>query len=317
MSMMPRVSVIITTHARPQQVCQAVKSALAQTLQDIEVIVVLDGPDPMTLANLESITDPRLRIHVRGDRGGQGAAINSGIELVSGTWTALMDDDDVWMPEKLETQLRIAESSTSASPVVGCHFLARSDAGDLLWPLRSPRPDERICDYLFCRNRLNFGEGILPTSVLFAPTELFRLVSMDETLHKYADIDWLIRADQRPEVQLMMPALRKPLAIWQQQGMDRMSKQHDWRQSCQWISGHRKTVTARAYAGFLLTWVSFNARSQGDLSAIPFLLKEAFQHGRPSLVELAVYAAVWCLPLHTRQRWSAWMTNYQQSGGPQ
>jgi len=176
MPVSPRVSVIVTTFNRPRQVREAVASALAQSMRDIEVIVVLDGPDPATLAAVEPINDPRLRIHIRPNRGGQPAAINSGVRLARGEWTALLDDDDEWLPEKLETQLRVAESSGISSPVVGCHFWARSDEGDVLWPRRGPRHGEPVGEYLFCRSRLTFGEGVLPTSVLFAPTRLFQSV---------------------------------------------------------------------------------------------------------------------------------------------
>lgn len=311
----PRVSVIITTCARPHLVGRAVSSALAQSLRDIEVIVVLDGPDPVTLATLQSMNDARLRLHVREIGRGQPAAINSGVQLAQSTWTALLDDDDEWMPEKLEAQLRIAQSSACSSPVVGCRFLARSDSGDALWPLRSPERDERICEYLFCRSKLTFGEGVLPTSVLFARTELFRRFPMAEELRKHCDLDWLLRVDQHPGVRLEMPVERAPLAIWQNQpGRHRLSNVHDWRFSYQWMVRSRQMVTPRAYAGFLLTWVSFSARSQRDFSAIAILLKDAFRNGRPGALELAVYAAVWCFPLDFRARVSRLITGLGKSG---
>ncbi len=302
--MNPCVSVIITTRARPHLICRSVSSALAQSLQDIEVIVVLDGPDPATISRLESIKDSRLRILEKDVCAGQAAAINSGIQLAQGKWTALLDDDDEWLPEKLEVQLRTADSSDYSSPVVGCYFLASGESGDTLWPQRAPKSDEPAGDYLFCRSRLAFGEGILPTSMFFAPTELFRLVPLSEDLPKHCDLDWLIRVDQRPDVKLEMPFEQNPLAIWHQHGHDRLSRIHDWRFSYQWITRCRQMVTPAAYAGFLLTWASFSARSQGDFSAFPFLLKKAFRYGRPGAVELAAYAAVWFLPLKVRARWS-------------
>ena len=132
-----------------------------------------------------------------------------------------------------------------------------------------------------CRSRLTFGEGVLPTSVLFAPTSLFQCVPMDEDLPRHCDLDWLIRVDAQPDVALHMPEERTPLAIWHLAGHDRMSKAHDWRFSYDWIARCRPMVTPRAYAGFLLTWASFSARSQGDFRAVPLLLKEAVRHGRP------------------------------------
>ena len=58
----PRVSVVIPTRLRPALVPRAVCSALAQALTDIEVVVVIDGPDPDTREVLAAIADPRLRI---------------------------------------------------------------------------------------------------------------------------------------------------------------------------------------------------------------------------------------------------------------
>jgi glycosyltransferase involved in cell wall biosynthesis len=307
--MTPRVTALITTCNRPHLVACAVASALAQTVPGIEVLVVVDGGDPETIEVLRSVSDTRLRIHQRHIRGGQAAAINDGVPLVQSPWTAMLDDDDEWLPGKLEAQLKSAESSSYANPIVGCRFVARSERGDALWPLRVPRPREPICEYLFCRTRLAFGEGILPTSMLFAPTELFRGNPMIEDMPRHCDLNWLIRMGQRADVGLEMPPEQVPLAIWNMQGgRDRLSNCHDWRFSYDWITRSLPIVTPRAYAGFLLTWASLSARVQGDGAAFPFLLKEAFRHGRPGLLELIAYAAVWALPLALRARLSHAMT---------
>jgi len=303
----PRVSVVLTTFARPHLVAKAVASVLVQTVRDLELIVVLDGPDAETERVLRDLPDPRVRVRVREERGGQPAAINTGVALARASWTALLDDDDEWHPEKLAVQLRAAESSASPEPVIGCRFLARSESGDVLWPLRPPRPGERASEYLFCRSQFAFGEGILPTSVLFGPTDLFRREPMSEDLVKHCDIDWLCRVDRLDGTSVEVPFGEKPLAVWQRQGgRERRSNQHDWRLSRAWITRLRErvpgAVTERAYAGFLLTWVSLSARTERDLAAFPFLLKEALRHGRPGARELLAYAAVWGLPLDFRAR---------------
>lgn len=295
--MSPRVSVIVPTVDRPHLVGTAVRSVLAQTLRDLEVIVVLDGPDVATERSLAAIDDPRLRVQVRPVRGGQGAALNTGIALARGDWTAFLDDDDAWLPLKLERQLEAAESSARPSPIVGCRFVARRERGEVVWPRRRPRPDEPLCEYLFCRRRLRFGDGILPTSMVFAATALVRSVPMQEDLPRHCDLDWLIRADRRDDVGLEMPRDETPLAIWEmQRNRRRMSNAHDWRSSLAWIDERRELVTARAYAGFLLTWVSHSARCQSDRRAFPTLLRSALRRGRPSVLELLVHAGTWVLP---------------------
>lgn len=306
--MRPVVSAIITTCGRPHLLTRAIQSVLSQTLHELEVIIVVDGPDTATLDTIAAIHDDRLRVHVQETRGGQSVAINTGVTLVRSPWIALLDDDDEWMPEKLATQLASANANGVES-VVGCRFVARSELGDACWPLRLPKANERVGDYLFCRSRMAFGEGVLPTSVLFAPSSLFRLHPMNETMSKHCDLDWLIRVDATG-VRCIVPNTPEPLAIWNMQtGRDRMSNMHDWRFSCKWIARVRQLVTDRAYAGFLLTWASVSAREQADYSAASFLLREAFRAGRPGLRELLIYCAVWTVPAGLRKRISHTLTS--------
>ena len=95
---MPRVSVVILTRNRPQMVLRAVSDALAQTLRDLEVIVVIDGPDEATATALAGVNDRRLRV-VQHDRNrGISAARNTGFYEACGDYVALQDDDDEWQP---------------------------------------------------------------------------------------------------------------------------------------------------------------------------------------------------------------------------
>jgi glycosyltransferase involved in cell wall biosynthesis len=286
-------------------VVQALRSVLGQTLGDIEVIVVVDGAAPDTEQALSAFSDPRLQVHVRPQRGGQSAALNSGLAIARGEWCALLDDDDEWLPQKLETQLRAAEACNAPNPVIVCRFVARSEADDTVWPRRSPEMGEPVCEYLFCRRSFAFGEGIIPTSMIFARTSLFRAVPLDERLRRHSDLDWLTRVGQRSDVRVEVVPGAAPLAIWQmQQDRSRMSNNHDWRDSYAWLEHARDRVTPRAYAGFLLTWVSLSARRQHDLGAFVFLLRQALKHGRPTALEVAVHVAIWAVPDALRRRLS-------------
>jgi cellulose synthase/poly-beta-1,6-N-acetylglucosamine synthase-like glycosyltransferase len=59
---MPRVSIIIPTARRPKLLVRAINSVLAQTMPEFEIIVVVDGPNPETIAVLKEITDKRVRV---------------------------------------------------------------------------------------------------------------------------------------------------------------------------------------------------------------------------------------------------------------
>src|ERR1700744_4710601 len=96
-----KVSAVIPTRNRPGLVCRAVESVLKQTIADLEVVVVVDGPDAATALALQEFHDPRIRcIELQQNVGGSEAR-NVGIREAQGTWIALLDDDDEWLPTKL------------------------------------------------------------------------------------------------------------------------------------------------------------------------------------------------------------------------
>ena len=74
----PTITVVIPTHRRPSLVVVAVKSALAQTYRQIEVIVVIDGPDRSTTEALDAIGDDRLRYIQLAEKVGGSEARNVG-----------------------------------------------------------------------------------------------------------------------------------------------------------------------------------------------------------------------------------------------
>lgn len=101
----PLVSVVYATRGRAELLGQSLRSVLTQSVQDFEVIVVDDGPeDDSTLRMVESFRDPRLR-YIRQERKGISAARNLALDHSRGSFTAVMDDDDLMPPKRLEWQL--------------------------------------------------------------------------------------------------------------------------------------------------------------------------------------------------------------------
>lgn len=81
----PLISVIIPTHNRPELLLRrGLKSALAQRYPDLEVLVVMDGPDPATAAALTTVQDARLRPLTLPHNQGPSAARNHGIQHARG-----------------------------------------------------------------------------------------------------------------------------------------------------------------------------------------------------------------------------------------
>ena len=134
------VSVIIPTRNTPQLVLRAVRSALNQTYPHLEVIVVVDGPDPATNEALNTVVDERLRVVALDHSVGGSDARNIGVQNASGHWVAFLDDDDEWLAPKIEKQIDAALDSNSPFPVVTCYFIGRTPLGDFIGPRRTPKP---------------------------------------------------------------------------------------------------------------------------------------------------------------------------------
>jgi len=106
-----KVSVIVPTHNRPHFLGRTIDSLLAQTYCNTEVVVVDDNnPDSParadTQALMEKYADCENVIYVQNEKSlGGGPARNAGIERASGDYVTFLDDDDVYLPEKVDTQL--------------------------------------------------------------------------------------------------------------------------------------------------------------------------------------------------------------------
>ena len=106
--MAPQVSVVIPTYNRAATVPRAIESVLAQTVSDLEIIVVDDGSTDDTARVLEEKFGDRIRYHSQPNLGAS-IARNRGIEEAQGEWIAFLDSDDLWEKDKLEWQFKALE----------------------------------------------------------------------------------------------------------------------------------------------------------------------------------------------------------------
>jgi glycosyltransferase involved in cell wall biosynthesis len=101
----PTFSVVIPAFNAQATVAAAVRSALAQTDPDLEVIVVDDGSTDATGDVVASVGDPRIAI-VRQPNRGLPAARNAGVAAATGSYVGFLDSDDLWLPRYLELARR-------------------------------------------------------------------------------------------------------------------------------------------------------------------------------------------------------------------
>lgn len=115
---MPVATVVIAAYNAEAHIEQAVHSVLAQTIADIELVVVDDGSSDGTSSIVEEIarSDNRARLHKRQRNRGKCEARNLGISVARGDWIAILDSDDWFAPNRLEKLVALGQAH--ASPVV-------------------------------------------------------------------------------------------------------------------------------------------------------------------------------------------------------
>jgi glycosyltransferase involved in cell wall biosynthesis len=106
--MKPLVSVLIPAYNVGEFIDASIASALAQSLDDMEVIVVNDGSTDDTADRLKRCADPRLRVITQPHQG-LASAYNTAIRAARGVYVGFLDGDDVWLPEKLARHIRFLE----------------------------------------------------------------------------------------------------------------------------------------------------------------------------------------------------------------
>lgn len=310
----PEVSIIIPTYRRPMLLKRAIKSVIGQTLHNIEIIIVLDGPDIETKQMLSCIQDERLLIVELSQNRGAPCARNQGVGHARGYWIAFLDDDDEWDPNKLEGQLLAAKQVSHGYPVIACRLQVQAPGGTYIIPRRLPRNSEPVGDYLFARSSLFRGEGSITTSMLLTTKELLLKYPFQGGLKRHQEADWLLRVSAHEQIELKF--VDAPLGILHIESEGpRVSESGDWKYSLDWAKNRRDLLTPRAYAAFLLMAVSSVAAREKDWPAFIMILREVVQSGQPSLVQYGLFLGMWFVPQSlrrfirvkwlSRQRWDA------------
>jgi glycosyltransferase involved in cell wall biosynthesis len=298
----PEVSVVIPTIGRPALVVRAVKSVLAQTVSDLEVIVVIDGPDAETAAALTRIADARLAVLNNPEPLRVGGARNRGVGQARAPWIAFLDDDDEWLPAKLEKQLARA---TAADAIVMTLSRVVTPRAEYVWPRAIYDNRQPFDEYLFDRRAWFKGHGFIQTSSLMMPRRLFDTLAFNDS-RQHEDWELLIRAVK----QLGYRVLTVPEALvvhYAEHDRASLSRHYPWQSSLAWLDALGGLITARAYSGFCLTILAPQPAQHGQYGAILPLLARALRRGAPTARQLAMFGAVWLMPMRLRQWIRKWV----------
>ena len=128
------ISCIITTYKRNTDILiRAVNSILSQSYKDIEIIVVNDAPEDEELSREIGLAlnrcSPKIKYIVHEKNRGACAARNTGIQYARGEYIAFLDDDDEWVENKLELQLKVAVAENAS--LVYCSYYSIGKNGEI------------------------------------------------------------------------------------------------------------------------------------------------------------------------------------------
>ena len=201
---MSKVSVIITTKNRLELLKKALKSVLMQTYTDFECIVVVDNSTDGTREYLETITDKRVKtifIEEAESKGGNYAR-NKGIDASTGDFLAFLDDDDEWLPLKLEKQIKLFDDQEVG--LVFCGHMDEYDDGKMCVKI-TPADDQQgdlsqfVFKFIFCT-----------TSMMMVRRQLMLSIGkFDENVYFWQEYDVCIRLCQNTKVAFV----KEPLMI--------------------------------------------------------------------------------------------------------
>ncbi len=291
------VTVVIPTRNRPELVKRAVESALAQTYAAIDVIVVIDGPDPNTMESLNGVADPRLTVIALETNIGAAKARNLAVERAKGAWIAFLDDDDYWLPEKIAVQMA-ARPPGLRYPIMSCCCKVVTARGVFMWPRRLATPQDRISDYLFVRHGLLKGETFAPTSTLLVPREL--LIRHPIPVSLFDDWEWLITCSKIESCALI--TVPETLTVhYTETNSVTLSTHHTLDGALAWAHRMKPHLSPRAYACLLLQ--TLGGEPSARSTAIRWrILTATLRGGSPTPVALATFVVHSLFPV-TLRRW--------------
>ena len=185
----PLLSIIIPTHNRPHLVSRALSSALEQTMEDLEVIIVDDGSEPA----LDLPPNPRVRLIRLEKSRGSAAARNIGTNEARGRWVTYLDDDDRLLREMATLSLKKISEATLPQPVAVISGLEVVNLQGQVIQKRTP-PPQRLRGAHFFLEQIEPGYSYLTKQTLVVERDvILQIGGWDETFKSRVHTELFLR----------------------------------------------------------------------------------------------------------------------------
>lgn len=294
----PCVSVVIPTFNRADQICETIGSVLAQSYQNLEVVVVDDASTDNTGNLVEAISDPRVRYIRLAQNSGPSIARNTGIEQATGTMIALLDSDDNWHPKKIEQQIAAIRNAASFDNIVSfTKAEVLMDNHSEFMPKQALKPNQRIGDFI-----LRGKGGLVATSSVMLTRKLALSTPFSITQKHWEDWDFFLRLEGKGAQWLYVDEV---LTIWNNESRDdRLSLSPD--DGSEWLEDHKQYLSENARKAFYVKGIVRPLIQSRNKKWYAFkLLSSAFSSHEISLVRYLKLGLKIFIPpcMAFRKRW--------------
>ncbi len=228
---MQLVSAIITTHNRKELLSRAINSVLNQTYKNIECIVIDDASSDGTNELCQNSKITYIYIPSNESRGGNYAR-NLGIKAASGKYCAFLDDDDYWLPTKIEKQVSLIEQMNCEMVYCGCR---QEIINTNIVRYRDVMPISYLCGDM--QKKILQNICTTTTNMLVRKQALLDVGLFDENLRFWQEYELTIRLAQRSPFYFV----NEPLSVYRIDKKDKnrlTNKYLEWREAVNYI--HKK-----------------------------------------------------------------------------
>ncbi|MBB1295373.1 glycosyltransferase family 2 protein [Pseudoalteromonas sp. SR41-4] len=232
------VSVIIPFYSSTTGLLtKAVESALSQTIENLEVIIIDDCSPVSGAKELELINDDRVRIIRHSKNSNGGIARNTGIDNAAGEYVAFLDYDDIWYEDKLEKQYNLFKANSISYSNLVVYSMCKIIDGNrtLIRPTRPIKEKESVGQYLFC------AKQIIQTSGIFLKTSLAKEVKFDD-LKRHQDYQFCLYLENLGAKFVMLEDVSYEFI--------QIPKLNDYHFSLTWLDTYYKYLDYKAVRGF-------------------------------------------------------------------
>ena len=228
-----KVSIIIAVFNEEKYISRCLESLAKQSYKDFEIIVIDDGSTDNTKKIVDSFCDDKIKYVYRENSGGASQPKNTGIKTAKGEYIAILDDDDEWLPEKLEKQIAFLKKHPEID-VIGCDYFIKKELSSFSLNKGTEFLQEyKIPEYKDLFKRMLVTDDMGPGSIMVYRKEVFEKVGLfDDNLKSGQDKEMRIRLAEKG---CRFGFVREPLVVYNtghnnisSKGLDIKTREKDW-----------------------------------------------------------------------------------------